>query len=391
MKIQGMRSQLSLIPALAAVILLFCFSLSNAASPSVFRVSDIRHESVPGGSRVVVLLDGIPEFKVRTLGEPDRIFVDIDGTGLEEWGGKAIAVDDLLVRRIRTSQFTPTTARIVLDMKLKAEYNVIRAENPPRLIIEVKGSGVTAPKPAVSVIPPERVMRSVVIDPGHGGHDPGAVGPDGLMEKDVVLQIAKELKKSLEASGDYSIYLTRSTDVYLTLEQRTAIANKKGADLFVSVHVNADKAHRGRGFETYLLNWTDDEGSMKVAARENSISLTRMKQARNDVEMILASLELQYKRDESLMLAHLVQDAMVDSVVRDYDEIINLGVKQAFFYVLFGARMPSILVEASFISHDVESRRLASPRYREMIAEGIAEGIDAFFAESSPVQNMAKR
>lgn len=385
----------------------FMNAMASAESVMQFKVTDIRHHADAGSCKVEIHLNGIPEYKVRSLEDPDRVFIDITGAGLDALAGKYININDGVLSRIRTSQFTANTARVVLDLSAKAEYTVKAEKDPSRLVVELKAQKAPAPPAAVTPAPaaptlkpsavkppaaPQLHVNSIVIDPGHGGHDPGAIGPGNLMEKDVVLEIAKELKRQLEATGQYKILMTRDTDVFLTLEERTAYANRVGADLFVSVHVNADKARRGKGFETYLLNWTDDVESMKVAARENKISLSRMKQARNEVDSILASLAMQYKRDESLMLAHKVQESMVGNVVRNYDQVMNLGVKQAFFYVLYGARMPSILVEASFISHSVESKRLASQQYRADIAQGIAKGIGSFFAESSKSsQTFARR
>ena len=235
-----------------------------------------------------------------------------------------------------------------------------------------------------------RVVYKVVLDAGHGGRDPGALGSNGLKEKNIVLDIAKRVKKILEAKGGYEVHFTRDRDRYLSLEKRTVISNKHNADLFVSIHANANPSSRIRGMETYFLNFASNEQAMKVAARENRISLKRMKKARSEQEAILASLQLQNNRDESLKLANFVQDSMVYSM-RKYSRIKDLGVKQALFYVLFGAEMPSVLVEVSYITNPEEAKRLKSGNYRESLAKGIASGVKKYFDSIPPEHKIAMR
>jgi N-acetylmuramoyl-L-alanine amidase len=211
------------------------------------------------------------------------------------------------------------------------------------------------------------------------------------MEKDVTLAIALKVKRILEKTGQYKVYLTRGKDEYLDLEKRAQIANKRGADIFVSIHANASPNRDGRGIESYILNWTDDEEAMKVAARENAITLRRMKEARSEIGLILASLELQAKRDDSLGLAHMIQGSLIKNVSDRYKDAMNLGVKQALFYVLVGAKMPSVLVEVSFISNPTEEKLLRKNEYRESIAEGISEGIIKYLSTGRPVQDKPKK
>jgi N-acetylmuramoyl-L-alanine amidase len=234
-------------------------------------------------------------------------------------------------------------------------------------------------------------VKHVVLDAGHGGKDPGAVGAGGIREKTVVLDIAKRVKKILEAKGGYKVSLTRSRDRYLTLDERTAYANKKEADLFVSIHANANRSRRLRGIETYFLNFTNNQESLKVAARENKISLKRMKQARSEEAVILASLQLQFHRDESLNLANFLQRSMISQLRKRYGRVTDKGVKQALFYVLVGAKMPSALVEVSYITNLDEARRLKSATYRQSIARGISDGIATYFDKAAPLPKIAKR
>jgi N-acetylmuramoyl-L-alanine amidase len=223
----------------------------------------------------------------------------------------------------------------------------------------------------------------VVIDAGHGGHDPGAVGMKKLYEKSVVLDIALKLKKILASDQSYEVFLTRDKDIFIPLEERTAIANKKNADLFVSIHANASTRRQAKGIETYLLNWTDDEEAMKVAARENAISFKKMKAIHKQmdiVEIIKSDLMRESKRDESIKLANYIQRTMITNLDGSYKNISDLGVKQALFYVLFGARMPSVLVEVSFISNPEEEKLLSCDSYRMDIAKAVAEGVQKYLS-----------
>jgi len=231
----------------------------------------------------------------------------------------------------------------------------------------------------------------VVIDAGHGGKDPGAIAY-GLEEKDIVLDIAKRINEELGRRNDVEIILTRSTDVFLELSERTDIANQRDADLFVSIHANASRNTRARGLETYVLNWTDDDESMKVAARENQISPQKMYEAQSEIGIMLASLSLQSKRDYSLDLARDIQDSLYASVANHYKGTSDNGVKQALFYVLFGAKMPSVLVEVSYLTNESEARRIKSSTYRTYIAKGVANGITKFLSQPDNLpQRIAKR
>ncbi|MEJ2684527.1 MAG: N-acetylmuramoyl-L-alanine amidase [Candidatus Sulfobium sp.] len=227
----------------------------------------------------------------------------------------------------------------------------------------------------------------IVIDPGHGGHDPGAIGPHHLCEKDVVLDIALRLRKILSANPGLKVYMTRDKDVFIPLEERTAIANSKNADLFVSIHANASSSRDARGIETYFLNWTDNEEAMKVAARENQISLKnmqKMKKGNSVLGMMLSDLKRENKRDESLRLASYIQKMLVGDMSRDYKGVVDLNTKWAPFYVLLGAQMPSVLVEVSFISNPHEAKMLSEKGYREDLAKSIADGIDEYMSKTGP-------
>jgi N-acetylmuramoyl-L-alanine amidase len=213
-------------------------------------------------------------------------------------------------------------------------------------------------------------IRRVVIDPGHGGKDTGAIGPDGAKEKDLTLAMAKKLRAYLEEKG-LEVLLTREGDRTLSLEERTRFANEKGADLFLSLHVNAAQNRKAHGIETYTLNLNSDRYAMRLAARENASSERRI----GELQFILADLATKANTDDSVKLARLVQSKMVSRLQSRHgkDRIRDLGVKQALFFVLVGAKMPAILLETGFISHPEEGKRLQSRAYQEEAMRGVAE------------------
>lgn len=229
---------------------------------------------------------------------------------------------------------------------------------------------MTDASPRTRLRPGKRFV--VVIDPGHGGKDPGAVSPDGLLkEKDVVLDISLRLKKIIERENrDINVFLTRSDDRFLSLEQRTALANSLNADLFVSVHCNASPEGLSRGIETYYLSKASSRKAMEVAARENGIPLARM----SDLEATFLDLTVTSKRTESHRLAGIIHTSLSQQLFHNNGISLDRGVKRAPFYVLLGAKMPAILVECAFISNSVDQRKLQDPHYRDRFAQGIAKG-----------------
>ncbi len=215
--------------------------------------------------------------------------------------------------------------------------------------------------------------RRIVIDAGHGGHDPGTIGARGLQEKDVVLDVALRLERLVRQELGTEVILTRSSDVFIPLEERTAIANSKGADLFVSIHANASRSASARGIETYFLNFARTPHAEAVAARENAISTATMK----DLQNLVKAITLNSKIDESRDLAAEVQESMV-SAVREQHAVPDRGVHSAPFYVLIGANMPAILAELAFVSHPEDEKRLRTPEYREVLARSLAKGLRSY-------------
>ncbi len=367
-------------------LLFFSFPLSANADRAI--VKNIRYWSSPDYTRVVIDLTNSVEFFRNRLSNPDRIYFDLKNTSIEKEIKTILTVGDGVLKKVRASQFDNETVRVVLDIEEISDFKTFMIDDPVRLVVDLHGKTKDTDKPAASI-----TRRRIVIDPGHGGHDPGAVGPNNLYEKDVVLDIALKLKKILAEDPLNEVFLTREKDVFIPLEERTAIANRKSADLFVSVHANASVTRRARGIETYLLNWTDDEEAIKVAARENKISLKKMKALNRQmdiVEVIKSDLSRSHKRDESVNLANYVQRSLITNLEVNYGHVLNLGVKQALFYVLFGAKMPSVLVEVSFISNPEEERLLSRDAYREDIARAIADGLNSYMSSAPVIQRFAE-
>lgn len=379
-------------------------ALSFADEP--IEIKGIRHWTGADNVRVAIDLSGPVEFSKATLSNPDRLFFDLKNAKLQKGIQPSYQVNDRLVKSVRLGQNTATTVRIVFDLETNDyDFKVINLDDPPRLVIDIFHKGTTIQqKPdrervkERELIPerekekrvPDRTearpaYKRIVLDPGHGGHDPGAVGPKGLYEKDVVLDVALKIREIMHSEHpQYEIILTREKDIFIPLRERAEIANNSGADLFLSIHANASPNRQARGIETYLLNWTDDAEALRVAARENDISVKEMKKAQGELGVILTALERESKRDESVKVAGYVQNALVTNITSEYPEVANHGVKQALFYVLVGAKMPSALVEVSFISNREEERLLTTDEYRDQLANSIALGINSYFSTASP-------
>ncbi|MBM4146633.1 MAG: N-acetylmuramoyl-L-alanine amidase [Nitrospira sp.] len=368
------------------LLLLFIAAPSLITASDKVIVKDIRYWSSEDYTRIVVDLSEPVQFSKNRLANPDRLYFDLLNTAIAKEIRTNLPVGDGILKTVRASQFNNDTVRVVFDLEEILDYKTFIIDNPARLVIDVYGKMKKADKPGVQI-----AKKRVVIDAGHGGHDPGAVGLKKLYEKDVVLDIALKLKKILASNQSYEVFLTRDKDIFIPLEERTAIANKKNADLFVSIHANASTRRQAKGIETYLLNWTDDEEAMKVAARENAISFKKMKAIHKQmdiVEIIKSDLMRESKRDESIKLANYIQRTMISNLDGSYKNIPDLGVKQALFYVLFGARMPSVLVEVSFISNPEEEKLLSCDSYRMDIAKAVAEGIHKYFSPVPAVQKV---
>jgi N-acetylmuramoyl-L-alanine amidase len=374
-----------------------------------------------GTTRIVLDLAAAGSYNVFTLYNPFRVVVDLARTGkalapAAVLKASAAPTDDTVMPATLSASRpasiaaaspappapipTPTPERIVIppDETIKPAPPV-ESMSPGATLAPAGAPDVESPLPAkhaagtaAATTPPATVIPEppaqniqgrfslsrqlglgisrIVIDPGHGGHDPGAQGKS-LNEADLVLDVALRLQKLLSKSPGVEVVLTRSTDVFIPLEERTAIANREGADLFLSIHANASRNPKARGVETYFLNFASNPDAEAVAARENSASGQTM----HNLPDIVKAITLNNKLDESRDFATLVQRSMVDHLASGNQGVRDLGVKQAPFVVLIGAGMPSILAEISFVTHQQEGRLLKTGAYRQKIAEALFDGL----------------
>ncbi len=431
-----MRNRGRALPSLVFVLAAIAGTIGQAATVLArgaqrATVERIRYIGTLGYSRVLVDLSGPVEYHIEAVrpdggsGPPDRLVIDFRGAKLGPEARQPLEVRDEVLRRIRTGQYTNETARIVLDLARNVEPRAFVLSDPHRLVVDLKGKplgeaaepqtakpGVPAPAldgtqasatttaPLASALPargaraphraerpPEAAARSlrVVIDPGHGGKDPGARGLRGLAEKDVVLNVSKLLATRLRGDG-IEVFLTRRDDRFLSLEERTALANSQSADLFLSVHANASSNAALRGVEIYYLNNTDNRGTLRLAAMENNLHWDphdpKLAGEIPDLSYILSDLRQTYKVEESKQLAEQLQGAVVSRLGADWDGVEDLGVKEGPFYVLVGAYMPCVLVEVSFLTNAVEGRRLGTAKYQRALADGIYEGVRRYIAQT---------
>jgi N-acetylmuramoyl-L-alanine amidase len=214
-------------------------------------------------------------------------------------------------------------------------------------------------------------IGKIVIDPGHGGHDTGTIGPNGVREKDVVLDVSRRLGKLLQQRLGADVVYTRGDDTFIPLETRTAIANRTQADLFVSVHANSSDDPDARGVETYYLNFTSSKDALEVAARENAVSQNSI----HELQDLVKKIALKEKIEESKEFASDVQTELHGGLASKNSGIRNRGVRKAPFIVLIGANMPSILAEISFVSNPTDAKKLETAEYRQKIAESLYRGI----------------
>jgi len=405
----------SLVVFLCAAGFSFTAPPAAKADPGVSRVSDIRAWTNEIYTRVAIDTRDEVSWQAKALRAdpslrlPPRIFIDIRGAGIrDEILRKPVEVRNGLLRQVRAGRFDRDTVRVVIDLERESTYRVFALPGPFRIIVDIDGEGeipvlpaspaaVAAPGPVTAVpspadpapIPMAPIVSPptpsagpagsarkhrvrVMIDPGHGGKDPGAIGPTGLKEKDVVLAIGRKIREKLSRSGEFDVRMTRDGDVFIPLEERTAMANKGRADLFVSLHINASPNRRAEGFSTYVLSrGASNREDLELAARENGVPIRKLQ----GVKFIIDDMFTGARKNESLRLAKTVNDAVVRHVSTRYPGVHSLGLKQAPFYVLVGARMTAVLVETSFISNAREESRLRDPLCLDGIADGVVEAV----------------
>jgi N-acetylmuramoyl-L-alanine amidase len=413
----------SLIPRIAGHTSRLAVAAPSARADATATLRAIRREVLPDALRITLELEHEATFIEERLEAPARVFLDLrDTRAVEALQDATITFPDDVVRQARVGRRPGNRTRVVFDLQGAARHSVYSLYNPYRVVIDfertetaAKGfapspaaplSSKAAPVPKTPAVAPATPTRRgaapdagappstaaanaaggfslsrqlglgvarVVIDPGHGGRDPGAQIRN-LDEAEVVLDIALELERLLTKEPNVEVVLTRRTNAYVPLEQRTAIANTSGADLFLSIHVNASANQAARGFETYFLNFASNSEAEALAARENAGSARTM----SSLPEIVKAIALNNKIDESRDFASMVQKSLQERLRRTNPAARNLGVKQAPFMVLVGATMPSVLVEVSFLTNRNEATLLRSESHRRRLAEALFAGIMSY-------------
>jgi N-acetylmuramoyl-L-alanine amidase/putative methionine-R-sulfoxide reductase with GAF domain len=375
---------------------------SDGSASGTTLVTGIEQHSSKGSSIVVVSLQDQVQYEAHHLSDPDRVYFDLPDTSLAPGlNGKTIDVNDGLIGRVRIAQPSDNITRVVLDTRLASSFSVSLEQNPYRLVIAVRPKEAlpksnvdqtsapqnASPQPSApaATTPPKEDLQArahsgklrIVLDPGHGGWDLGTIGREGLMEKNLVLEVAQRLGTMLEKRLGAEVIFTRNDDNYVSLEQRAELANHDQADLFVSVHANYSSLVTARGVETYYSSFFSPPEAREIEFRENGNSVTRAK---------LTGLQLRDKVEESRKLANDVQHALHGTLASQNAGIRNRGVREASFVVLTGTEMPSILAEISFVSSPADEEKLRNAEYRQQIAEALFKGIEHFASSSRRVK-----
>jgi len=346
--------------------------------------------------------------EVKVDGELVKVFIDLKKESVLHL--KPIKIN-FIVDKVRFGQYKKDTARIVIDLKKNVKYKILdrgktlvisfkndkkkKDEIVPKEIIKVKKQKTSDKKEKENNINVTKLVLKpnsdtdrennkkekkkkyiIIIDAGHGGKDPGAQSKDKkIYEKDVTLKVALKLAKKLRKNKKYKVILTRKTDKFLTLDQRTDIANDNNGDIFISLHINALPNKKFYGIETFYLNIAADNYSKRLEAVENAENQKKI----TDLQFILADLLKKANTKESIDLADYIQSSLIFNLRRKYKRIKNLGVKNAMFYVLLDTKMPSVLVELGFISNKSELKNLTNNQYEERLADSIVKGVNKFF------------
>ena len=359
--------------ALVAAAILLAALLAPCEAGAALTVQSVRHWTAPDHTRIVIDVSGTPKFRHSELGAPPRIVIEISKAKLHS-SVRELAVSDGVVDRVRFNTLSGGVVQVVVDLPRPSESNVFYLkkldDKPHRLVVDVKK--YVAPQEPVpvgepSLLPKEKKVRVVVIDAGHGGEDPGAVGRSGLREKDMTLKLARKLKEKLDAIPGIKAHLTRNGDYFIPLRKRTRIAKDLGADVFMSIHMNASRSRGAFGTEVFFLSLTGatDEAARELAKMENEADLVGgvPLEAEEDIVSILTDL----KQSNAIARSSELAEEVIDSLGR-HKNLVTRGVKQAGFTVLKSADFPCVLVEVAFISNGAEASLMRSDDFHDEVA-----------------------
>jgi len=359
------------VPALVAATSAGLTSSRFAAAPAEVGLEDVRVRSYPSFTRIVVETSAAVTHRIESSG-PREARVRLIGLGS---GAHSQEIGDGLIAEVRVDRSGTDGVLRVIYEGTAGTIRAITLADPPRIVLDIARPVDPGQRESREQLAP---LKTIVLDAGHGGHDSGATGPTGLMEKDLVLDVTRRVAKLVEARLGLKVLLTRDADNFVTLRDRTSYANRQHADLFVSIHANAHRDAAADGVETYFLSSeATDSTARQVAALENGVVQLEQPTGRGSgqgqvdiVKAILWDLAQSEFQVESSRLAEVVHDSMTQSL-----RISNRGVKQAGFYVLGGAAMPAILLEIGFVTNPREERKLKDMKYRDEIARAILAGL----------------
>lgn len=383
------------------LVLLLPALLAAKRPPGLGDVAEVRFWSHDDYTRVVVELTRPVDTEVKRLranrkaGLPERLYLDLPRIWVGREYEKGFPIQDGLLEGVRLGQNTLTTSRLVIDLERYERHRLLVLRAPHRIVVDVYGARGRAgdredagprgtPNSRLSI--PLRRIQTVVIDPGHGGKDPGAIGVGGLREKDVNLRLSRLLGDRLEKAG-FDVVYTREKDRYLSLEERTVIAEAAKGDLFVSVHANASTRRKTRGIEIYSLDENHERHSLEVAARENGVSRHEV----DSLQRAMAKLHVSENSEHSIALANDVHGKLLPGLRKKYKSVPDLGVKKGPFYVLFLSSMPAILLESGFLTNKHDARLLRSEAYLQEMADHVAKGLEVYRSRGQQLASTGAR
>ena len=355
-------------------------------------IQNLRTASSPGLTRLVLDLDAKARPSKHPQLQAEGITIEIPNATLSQ-SAKTKLTAGRIAKPFVITQRTERSVEVSLPTGSFKSYKLLTLANPPRLVIDVvpssetltappvestPGLGLPLPTPPQPAQPRAKSFKTIVIDPGHGGKDPGARGQRGTEEKDITLKVALKLRDLLSKQPGVRVLMTRDRDEFVELEDRAKFANGQEADLFVSIHVNSHPQRSVKGIEIYHFGEAKDQRALEVAARENG---TPLNSTGVGWEYLVADLLTAKKIEASLELAWTAKEAMVTNLNGHYD-LLDHGVKTAPFYVLRFTSMPSILAEIAFISNTDEEDLLRTTRFTTRVAEALMEGIKSFLASA---------
>lgn len=355
---------------------------ASTRSSKTITINNLRTSRNRDHIRVVLELARPVTITQQRASNPDRTIINLKNAVLSDTARQKVE-DDGFPAEVAVTQAKPKLVQVTLDMEEVSGVMLRKLSKPHRFVLDYVTKGETpALKPKITLPPVTRQITSaerqarldietIVLDPGHGGRDPGAIGRDGLTEKEVVLDVALRLRDLLRDRLGKKVLMTRDKDEFIELDDRAKFANMHKADLFVSIHINSHPKRATRGIEMYHFGIASDRRAMEVAARENGDSIDH---AQDFLDVIKADLALSKRIEDSQNLAWETKIAVVNVVTSQFDTEDH-GVKTAPFYVLRYTAMPSILAELAFISNPSEERRLRQSAFRQKAAEGLFEGI----------------